>query len=83
MDISFATLTDRLFGLSRGADAYLTKPFVKEEFLTRVDRLILLRKINPKFQTPGFSELSKTQTANPETRFLQKVIDNPTLMLVL
>ena len=71
-----ATLKDRLFGLSHGADAYLTKPFVKEELLTRLDQLILLRKkLIQKFQNQGFSELSKSRTENPETKFLQKVID--------
>ena len=71
-----ATLKDRLFGLTHGADAYLTKPFVKDELLTRLDQLILLRKkLIHKFQNHGFSELSKTRTEVPETKFLQKVID--------
>lgn len=71
-----ATLKDRLFGLAHGADAYLTKPFVKEELLTRLDQLVLLRKkLIHKFQNHGFSDMSKTRTENPETKFLQKVID--------
>lgn len=70
-----ATLQDRLSGLSQGADAYLTKPFVKEELITRLDQLILLRKkmIN-KFQNNGFSQLLKNRAENPEAKFLQKVI---------
>lgn len=71
-----ATLKDRLYGLSHGADAYLTKPFVKEELLMRLDQLVLLRKkLIHKFQNNGFNELSKIRTDDPETKFLQKVID--------
>lgn len=70
-----ATLLDRLAGLSQGADAYLTKPFVKEELITRLDQLILLRKrMIHKFQNNGFSQLLKNRAENPEAKFLQKVI---------
>ena len=70
-----ATVQDRLAGLSQGADAYLTKPFVKEELFTRLDQLILLRKkMIHKFQNNGFSQLLKNRVDNPEEKFLQKVI---------
>lgn len=70
-----ATQKDRLVGLSHGADAYLTKPFNKEEFLTRLDQLILLRKkMIHKFQNNGFTQLLKNREDNPEAKFLQKVI---------
>ena len=39
-----ASQEDKISGLSIGADAYLTKPFNKEELLIRVSQLIELRK---------------------------------------
>lgn len=38
-----ATIADRLAGLRRGADAYLTKPFLKEELLLRAEQLMEVR----------------------------------------
>ncbi|MBK7345132.1 MAG: response regulator [Saprospiraceae bacterium] len=40
-----ADIDSRLAGLSAGADAYLSKPFVKEELLIRLQKLIELRQI--------------------------------------
>ncbi len=39
-----ATVEDRLKGLAKGADAYLSKPFHEEELLIRIERLIHSRK---------------------------------------
>ncbi|WP_452223927.1 ATP-binding protein [Lacinutrix chionoecetis] len=39
-----ASQQDKISGLSIGADAYLTKPFNKEELLIRINQLIELRK---------------------------------------
>jgi AraC-like DNA-binding protein len=70
-----ATVQDRLLGFSHGADAYLTKPFLREELLTRLDRLILSRKkMIHKFQNNGFGQLLNRRAENPEAKFLQKVI---------
>jgi signal transduction histidine kinase/ligand-binding sensor domain-containing protein/DNA-binding response OmpR family regulator len=35
---------DRITGLSRGADAYLAKPFEKAELMIRLEKLLVLRK---------------------------------------
>ncbi|MEH6537128.1 MAG: two-component regulator propeller domain-containing protein [Psychroserpens sp.] len=78
---------DRLKGLQHGADAYLTKPFLKAELLTRLDQLILLRKrISQALAKNKFSQILESKDATPETKFLQKVIlviqnniDNPNL----
>ncbi|QCX37957.1 response regulator [Aureibaculum algae] len=69
------TLKDRLTGLSHGADAYLTKPFVKAELFTRLDQLIVLRKkMLLKIENSNFSTFMNKKAENPETKFLQKVI---------
>ncbi|MEN8124680.1 MAG: ATP-binding protein [Bacteroidota bacterium] len=69
------TMKDKLTGLSCGADAYLTKPFVKAELLTRLDQLVLLRKkIMQKIENDSFSQFLKKKAENPETKFLQKII---------
>ncbi|MEN8139010.1 MAG: ATP-binding protein [Bacteroidota bacterium] len=69
------TMKDKLKGLSSGADAYLTKPFVKAELFTRLDQLVLLRKkMIQKIESDSFSQFVKTRVENPETKFVQKVI---------
>lgn len=66
---------DRLTGLTHGADAYLAKPFNKEELFTRLDQLILVRKklIN-KLEQNGFSSVLSEKVENPQTKFVQQVI---------
>ena len=70
------TMKDRLTGLSHGADAYLTKPFVKAELFTRLDQLIGLRKkMLLKMENSSFSSFLNKKAENPETKFLQKIIE--------
>lgn len=71
------TTEDRLTGLSCGADAYLAKPFNKEELFTRLDQLILVRKILiGKLEKNGLSFLLKEKVENPQTKFLKQVIES-------
>lgn len=70
-----ATIEDRLKGLSRGADAYLAKPFVKEELFTRLDQLVAIRKkLISKIQKEGFNTFLNKKTNNPKLQFLQKIV---------
>ncbi|MCP3932741.1 MAG: response regulator transcription factor [Bacteroidetes bacterium] len=39
-----ATFEDRITGLEKGADAYLTKPFAKEELFIRLQKLVEIHK---------------------------------------
>lgn len=69
------TAQDRLSGLTQGADAYLAKPFLKEELFTRLDQLILVRKkLIGKLEKYGLASLLKEKVVNPQTKFLQQVI---------
>lgn len=69
------TTQDRLTGLTHGADAYLAKPFIKEELFTRLDQLILVRKkLIRKLEKNGFASLLKEKVENPKTKFLHQVL---------
>lgn len=70
-----ASFEDKLKGLSHGADAYLAKPFVKEELFIRLDKLISNRKkLISKIQAEGSSIILKKRTKNPKLQFLKKII---------
>lgn len=63
-----ATQIDKMEGLKYGADAYLSKPFDKEELLLRLDNLLALRqKIQQHYQGQS------TDLTLEEDPFLQKV----------
>ena len=50
-----ATSEDRLSGLTSGADAYLIKPFEKEELMIRLDKLMKVRQtLQKKYSTAFF-----------------------------
>lgn len=69
-----ATMEDRLSGLARGADAYLIKPFHKQELLIRLEQLVTLRKALKKRYT-GEDLIEKRGNAleQIEDTFISKV----------
>lgn len=72
-----ADAQSRLAGLRRGADAYLAKPFQKEELLVTVKNLLQLRrKLQLKYQQNILAAEVAAPTesaADPEDAFLQNV----------
>jgi signal transduction histidine kinase/DNA-binding response OmpR family regulator/ligand-binding sensor domain-containing protein len=69
-----ATDKDRIEGLSHGADAYLTKPFNKEELFIRLEQLIKIRRqLQKKYSKIEIDILEKSEPIGEEI-FLQKVV---------
>ena len=72
-----ADAQSRLAGLRRGADAYLAKPFQKEELLVTIENLLQLRrKLQLKYQQNILAAEVAAPTesaADPEDAFLQNV----------
>lgn len=65
---------DRITGLQTGADAFLTKPFNKEELLIRLEKLTKLRKaMHQYYATLNPLGLPQTSSSNPENVFLKKI----------
>ncbi len=66
----------RIEGLTHGADAYLAKPFNKEELLVRMEKLIELRqRLQAHYSKVGeLMAIVKKPILTPEEIFLQKLI---------
>lgn len=81
-----ASQEDKISGLSIGADAYLTKPFNKEELLIRVAQLIELRKTlqkkynldtNLSFTIHNSADNKNDEFINNVIETIQKHIEDP------
>jgi signal transduction histidine kinase/ligand-binding sensor domain-containing protein/DNA-binding response OmpR family regulator len=70
-----AAAEDRLVGLRKAADAYLTKPFQVEELTTQIDNLIALRRrLRERFARKVIRvHPAPVEVASSDARFLEQV----------
>ena len=69
-----ADIQSKLEGLERGADAYLPKPFNREELLLRIRKLIEMReKLQARFRSLESPTPTEDKSIQIEERFLQKL----------
>src|SRR5689334_12875841 len=70
------TSADRVLGLKKGADDYLTKPFNLEELILRVQKLIEKNTIDFKAQEAITKSGEKVQLSRKESMLLKLLIEN-------
>ena len=72
-----ASIESKIKGLTQGADAYLTKPFEKEELMIRLDKLMEVRKtLQKKYSNTLIGVQHEEQTfISKEDTFIGKVED--------
>ncbi len=69
-----ATVDDRIHGLKYGADAYLTKPFNKDELLIRLGQLVALRKQLQSYYSNGDAPKQESAKRSPiDDQFINKL----------
>ncbi|MEN8201043.1 MAG: ATP-binding protein [Bacteroidota bacterium] len=69
-----ADVASRLEGLEAGADAYLEKPFNKEELFIRIRKLLELReKLKERYASVVIPELLKVKQYEREDRFMARI----------
>lgn len=67
------TQQDKEEGLDKGVDAYLSKPFQKEELLIRIQRLLESRQRLQEKYAGNIGLLNSSETDDTETAFLKKL----------
>lgn len=68
-----ADIDSRLVGLQKGADAYMAKPFNREELLIRINQLILIRKqLQERFGVPTNINLPKEKRKYHAAKFAKE-----------
>ena len=71
-----ADIESRLQGLERGAEAYLTKPFNRDELLIRLRKLVeLRRKLHARYSGNAWQELRGEKEYRLEDEFIRRVQD--------
>lgn len=71
-----ADLKSKIEGISTGAEAYLVKPFNKEELFARIAALIQLRKdLHQKYAVPGFDFSREPSRRTSEDSFMKRIGD--------
>ena len=64
----------RISGLSRGADAYLPKPFDQEELMVRLENLVKLRqRLQTRYQSEANGNAASDSQTEKEGTFIQKL----------
>lgn len=71
-----ADMESKIEGISIGAEAYLTKPFQKEELFARIATLIHLRKeLQRKYSAQALSLTDKSTNQSAEDSFMKRIRD--------
>ncbi len=69
-----ADVASRIEGLERGADAYLAKPFNREELLAQIKALISQRKwLQDRYASIGHLDLKEDKDFHMEDAFMQRI----------